>query len=845
MKKNVLSKIVATIGFILVANTGLWAQQQVNTLYFLDNAPMRHHINPAFQPASRFYLELPIVGYTNMWLGNSSFALSDILYTDPNGNTVTALHPQYGDRDKLFNGIDKATLVDADMKVNLLSLGWSYRKSYWHIFINERLSIRAGLPRDLVKFPLYGMSNLEGTNNFDLKATQVALQLYTEVGLGFSHQLNEKIGFGLKVKGLIGNAYASTLQNRMMLTMSPNQWGLHGSGTLSMAIPGNLIAYPETLDQLLQPDQMEMPEMELTPENVLTLLKPSGIGAAVDLGIEYQPLKMLKLSAAVVDLGSTRWSGKRYNYAIDATYDGVGTLSYDMIENGTLGDTITARLENMLNNALVDDGDSSDKFWQMISPKLNVAVEGCFLNDKIGVGLISQTGFINRHAYEELTLGLSLRPSDWFNFAASYSFINGRWSSIGAGLSVGKQGINITLAADYVPLSYAQYQGKAFVPYKSEGINIAFGLGFVVGRKKVRDTDKDGVLNKFDLCPNTPPLVPVDKNGCPIDSDGDGVADYLDQCPNTPAEAYPTVDVHGCPADSDADGVPDYLDQCPDTPREAKGKTDEKGCPKDSDLDGVPDYLDQCPDTPREAYGHVDEKGCLKDTDKDGVYDYIDRCPDTPEEAKSDIDEYGCPKDSDLDGVPDYLDQCPDTPEAARPFVNEAGCPKDTDNDSVPDYLDHCPTIAGEASNNGCPEIKREVRNLFKKALQGIQFETGKSVIKKQSYGILQEIAQVLLDNPTWSVEIQGHTDNVGKSESNLTLSNNRATAVREFLIKEGVPAERMTAKGYGDTMPVADNATSKGRAQNRRVEFVVSFEQITYETLDIQGNVIATDTIQ
>ena len=148
-------------------------------------------------------------------------------------------------------------------------------------------------------------------------------------------------------------------------------------------------------------------------------------------------------------------------------------------------------------------------------------------------------------------------------------------------------------------------------------------------------------------------------------------------------------------------------------------------------------------------------------------------------------------------------------------------------------------------NNNGCPEIKREVRNLFKKALQGIQFETGKSVIKKQSYGILQEIAQVLIDNPTWSVEIQGHTDNVGNSESNLKLSNDRASSVRDFLINAGVPQERMSAKGYGDTMPVADNSTSKGRAQNRRVEFVVSFEQVTYETLDIQGNVIATDTIQ
>ena len=844
MKKNVYTKIVATIGLCLIASLGAWGQQQVNTLYFLNNAPMRHHINPAFQPTSRFYLELPLIGYTNLWIGNNSFALSDLVYTAPDGSTVTALHPLYGDKDKLFNGIDRATMLDADLKINLLSLGWSWKKSYWHIFLNERLCIRGALPRDLLKFPLYGMSDLEGVNQFNLKATQAEAQIYTELGIGFAHQLNEKWGFGLKVKGLIGSAYASTLQNRMMLTLSQNEWSIDGNGTLNMAIPGNLVTFPERLDQDALND-IQFNEIELTPEGLLPMLKPAGMGVALDLGVQYQPFKMLKISAGVVDLGSIRWNGKRYNYAIDATYDGLGSLSLDMIEDGSIGDTITARLNNILKDAFIDEGDGADKFWHMTSPKLNVTIEGCFLNDKIGVGLISQTGFINQHAYEELTLGLSLRPSDWFNLAASYSFVNGRWASVGAGISLGKQGLNLTLAADYVPLSYAKYQGKAFIPYKTEGLNLAFGLSFVIGRKKVRDTDKDGVLNKYDLCPNTPQLVPVDKNGCPIDSDGDGVSDYLDQCPNTPAEAYSTVDEHGCPADSDSDGVYDYIDKCADTPRDAIGYTDEQGCPKDSDLDGVPDYLDKCADTPREAYGHVNEEGCLKDSDADGVYDYIDRCADTPIEAKESIDEYGCPKDSDKDGVYDYLDQCPDTPEAARSFVNEVGCSKDTDLDSVPDYLDHCPTIAGEVSNNGCPEIKREVRNLFKKALQGIQFETGKSVIKKQSYGILQEIAQVLIDNPTWSVEIQGHTDNVGNSESNLKLSNDRASSVRDFLINAGVPQERMSAKGYGDTMPVADNATSKGRAQNRRVEFVVSFEQVTYETLDIQGNVIATDTIQ
>ena len=334
-------------------------------------------------------------------------------------------------------------------------------------------------------------------------------------------------------------------------------------------------------------------------------------------------------------------------------------------------------------------------------------------------------------------------------------------------------------------------------------------------------------------------LVPVDKDGCPLDSDGDGVVDYLDQCPNTPAEAYATVDEFGCPADTDGDGVPDYLDKCSDTPKEAYGLVDASGCPMDTDMDGVPDYLDECPETPRQAYGFVDEKGCLKDTDGDGVPDYIDRCNDTPAEAYATIDEYGCPKDTDGDGVPDYLDECPDTPAEAKGMVDENGCPKDTDGDGVPDYQDNCPTVPGTVENFGCPEIKKEVRSLFTKAMQGIQFETGKAVIKKSSNAILKQIAQVFIENPTYQVEIQGHTDNVGNSEMNMQLSEKRANAVRDFLIKEGVEPNRMTAVGYGDTRPIASNKNAKGRAENRRVEFVVSFEQISYETVDMYGNPI------
>jgi OOP family OmpA-OmpF porin len=327
-------------------------------------------------------------------------------------------------------------------------------------------------------------------------------------------------------------------------------------------------------------------------------------------------------------------------------------------------------------------------------------------------------------------------------------------------------------------------------PYSMAG-NDAYGqhvFSFIFNFGKLKDSDKDGVADKYDKCPDTPFGVKVDENGCPVDTDGDGVPDYMDKCPNTPAGVQ--VDAVGCPIDSDGDGVPDYLDKCANTPSGVK----------------------------------VDLSGCPLDTDGDGVADDLDKCPNTPAGVKVDVN--GCPLDTDGDGVPDYMDKCPGTPVAAYGKVDVNGCPLDTDGDGIPDYLDNCPTIAGTVANNGCPEVKKEVRELFKKALQGIQFQTGKANIKPFSYPLLNQIANILILNPTYLIEVQGHTDNVGGYDYNIDLSDKRAASVRAYLVSKGVNDTKITSKGYGYNKPVASNDTKSGKAMNRRVEFVVTFEK-------------------
>ncbi len=298
------------------------------------------------------------------------------------------------------------------------------------------------------------------------------------------------------------------------------------------------------------------------------------------------------------------------------------------------------------------------------------------------------------------------------------------------------------------------------------------------------------------------------------DADGDGVADRLDKCPDTPAGVM--VDESGCPLDADKDGVADYLDKCSGTPADIK--VDKLGCPLDEDKDGVPDYLDKCLKT---APGvKVDANGCALDADNDGVADHLDKCPNTP--ASIQVDTNGCPLDEDKDGVPDYLDKCPQTPVKAT--VDGTGCTLDTDKDGIPDYLDKCPTVAGTKENNGCPELTKEIKTLFQKALQGIKFDTGKSTIKPVSFPILDAVVKVMVENPTYKLIIGGHTDNVGADAMNMTLSKDRAEAVAVYLIGKGISPERISSAGFGETMPVDDNNTAAGRTRNRRVELSVEF---------------------
>lgn len=786
------------------------------------------HINPANVVDSRYAVDINLL-MINVDVSNNYLKVDQQALFDPSKWDLPGADTVYLIRD--------SARANSTGLVNLRIQGPSFMFSFGKkkngvrpnalgFSMNVRMMMNADdLDKRYVNWMNYGIPNNDYLNPFNEKYAQITMNAWAEYGITYGrivYDNNEhfiKVGGTLKLLQGLGSLY-TRVDNMNYEIKQDTIVSLQGD--LYYGHTNNIGFNPSTGGTSGDPFQFKF----------------EGVGVGADLGIVYEWRPKWEKYKYDMDGETGLWRRDMDSYTIRAGLSlvDIGSISYtrypgsvDYHVNNTTGiptsvfqgaqgvNDITDTLSTFAGFNVVNTGQttygmelpmaliatfdyqpvkglylnftpriafmtgSSDnsKIHDATSFQFNVRYENPYFGAYMPVGYNLQAGF-------NWGLGLRLGPVIIGSGNIFSNLIGGQWRAVNV-----YGGVKIPITHVHP----GDRDGDKVSDKKDKCPEIP-GLWEFMG---CPDTDRDGIQDSEDDCPTEPGILEF--RGCP-DSDGDGIPDKEDKCPT---DAGPK-ELQGCP-DRDFDGVIDREDDCPDE----KGLVEFNGCP-DTDGDGLIDKLDQCPTLP----GPKENFGC-PDSDGDGVYDNVDQCPDEPglPELK------GCPyADTDKDGIKDIEDKCPTQP---GPIEN-GGCPyADSDGDGVIDLEDKCPKTPGVKENFGCPPITQEEAEVLKKAFDNLEFATGKSVIRTTSYESLNELADLMKKKKEYKLMIEGHTDNVGKRSSNITLSKNRSNAVMKYLVSKGVSSDRFIVKWYGPDKPIADNSTEEGRQRNRRVEMTLT----------------------
>jgi len=456
--------------------------QQVNQLYFMEDVPVRHFLNPSFQPETDFYISLPVIGFTQFNVGNNSVSLKDVVYK-MNGRTITFLDPQ-GNIPLFYNTLKPNTVVRADLQTNLLSFGFRNKEDYWTLSVIEKMEGSVNLPKDLFKVALFGSQNLQA-NQFDLSKLQSDISAYTEIALGYSKQVNNRWVVGGKLKLLLGNANISNNNSHSIAEDGPEKMILDGGGVLNYSGP------------------VQITNGSASQVSVSELFKPSGLGAGIDMGIEYQYNEKIKLSAALNDVGFIHWTKNtlNYHYAMNYNFNGITLFNnnstintfQDVYNQIVLGNTLSDSIVSAFNSA-ASVKKTANSYTTFTTAKLNLGFEYSLIKDQLSLGVLSYSQLFKTIVTEEITTSLNARPYKWLDTSLGYSLINGRFSTFGAGLGLKTGILHWFLAADYIPLIKANLPLTDLgiknsginlpIPYNSTYFNFSAGVNIVFNQVK-------------------------------------------------------------------------------------------------------------------------------------------------------------------------------------------------------------------------------------------------------------------------------------------------------------------------------------------------------------------------
>ena len=496
------SKIIGVFFMMLVCTLSANAQF-LRTSYFMEGTHYRQQLNPALTP-TKGYFNLPVIGAVNATVGSTSLGYQDIIDIIDDGD-------DFYTKPDFMNRLKDNNKLNVNFSTEILSAGWYKGKNFWSFNIGLRTDIGANLTKNMFTF-LNEMETVEENwrnSNYDISGQRLNINAYTEVGLGLSRQINSRLTVGARVKALLGIGNMELKLNKIAMSANLptdqqiNQWSSEsywsGSSAEIVAKAQELKAKFDnyhanlTVGAELKSSFKGLELKEEEGKDYVTdfdfdsgKLGIAGYGFGIDLGASYKILDNLTVSASILDLGFISWSKSSTKIA-SANPDPIdikGSTYAGMIDPANAQSSVTNALNQLQNDAenymdlvtqgdvlnydmlQLEVGDAKESRKSRLASTLVLGAEYGFFNNKLAVGVLSTTRFVQPDALTELTFSANYRPKSWFNVALSYSAIQSAGKSFGLGLKLGP----LFVGTDYMFLGKNSNSVNGFV-----GVSIPLG----------------------------------------------------------------------------------------------------------------------------------------------------------------------------------------------------------------------------------------------------------------------------------------------------------------------------------------------------------------------------------
>ena len=503
------SKLIGVFFIMLVCTLSANAQF-LRTSYFMEGTHYRQQLNPALTP-TKGYFNLPVIGAVNATVGSTSLGYQDIIDIIDDGD-------DFYTKPDFMNRLKDNNKLNVNFSTEILSAGWYKGKNFWSFNIGLRTDIGANLTKNMFTF-LNEMETVEENwrnSNYDISGQQLNINAYTEIGLGLSRQINSRLTVGARVKALLGIGNMELKLNRVAMSANLpsdqqiNQWSSESywnSMTPSQAAQAaqelkdkfNNYHANLTVGAELKSSFKGLELQEEEGKDYVTdfdfdsgKLGIAGYGFGIDLGASYKILDNLTVSASVLDLGFISWSksstkiasanpdpidikGSTYANMVDPNNPNTVMNAVNQLQNDAQGymDRVTNGDVLDYDMLQLEVSDAKESRKSRLASILVLGAEYGFFNNKLAVGVLSTTRFVQPDALTELTFSANYRAKSWFNVALSYSAIQSAGKSFGLGLKLGP----LFVGTDYMFLGKNSNSVNGFV-----GVSIPLG-----GRKASKE----------------------------------------------------------------------------------------------------------------------------------------------------------------------------------------------------------------------------------------------------------------------------------------------------------------------------------------------------------------------